>query len=701
MSRSYRCIVLAVALIAAAFVSLNGGERSASTSLGKAQTGESRSDYDSLYPIQEVGRFNFPVLGSVHPEGNYIYSPNDNGLIVVDVSDPTNPVIVNQMKIEGGAKPWSVDISGNYLYMVRNLQPAFTVMDLTDPVHPVIVASCTLAVYCNDLKVSGSTALVAAHDGLLAVDISNPLNPDPVGFWPSAMNISRIQIVGNHAYLAAHDDIDVVDISDPANMQTVSVYPFPSELSPQYFALSGNTLYVVQGDSGVAAFDISNRAMPATLGFFAARFPGMIAASGSYVYLSKPACVIDFSDPAAPLQVATFPTSTSTLAKEGDNLYICSSGRLDVWNVAVPTSPVSMGDLPFQELNFPGNLALTGNTVAVVYSGLSLIDISNPAAPVLLSTFVPQGDKAQEVEAIGNLVYLTDANWLNILDISDPSNPALLSSTEVDVPFHLDVQGNIAVTGLADFMDIIDVSDPVRPVVLSQFRSSELWTIEKIKLIGNRAYVIVGNDFPNSLAIMDLSQPTNPSVIGRYQPTPSTVIYGMEVVNDTAYLSLTSYRTMIVDCTNPAAPKEIGTCWVNGAAKSLARQGDFLFSATNEVSVIDLYNPQRPQQISNYWTGNLAHSLAVRGDYAYVMGSSYVSVLQMTPPTFMMGDANTSGAIDISDVVFLINYIFGQGGAPYPYRQGDVNCDRGCDISDAVYLIQYIFSSGSVPCVGM
>jgi hypothetical protein len=64
----------------------------------------------------------------------------------------------------------------------------------------------------------------------------------------------------------------------------------------------------------------------------------------------------------------------------------------------------------------------------------------------------------------------------------------------------------------------------------------------------------------------------------------------------------------------------------------------------------------------------------------------------------LRGDANGDDAIDISDAVFLIAYIFSGGPAPSPLWRGDANCDGVIDISDAVYLIAYIFSGGPAPC---
>jgi hypothetical protein len=71
-----------------------------------------------------------------------------------------------------------------------------------------------------------------------------------------------------------------------------------------------------------------------------------------------------------------------------------------------------------------------------------------------------------------------------------------------------------------------------------------------------------------------------------------------------------------------------------------------------------------------------------------------------TMGSYICGDADRSGAVDISDVVYLIAYIFSGGSAPVPLAAGDADCSNGVDISDVVYLISYIFSGGEAPCAG-
>ncbi|HEX9916666.1 MAG TPA: choice-of-anchor Q domain-containing protein [candidate division Zixibacteria bacterium] len=69
---------------------------------------------------------------------------------------------------------------------------------------------------------------------------------------------------------------------------------------------------------------------------------------------------------------------------------------------------------------------------------------------------------------------------------------------------------------------------------------------------------------------------------------------------------------------------------------------------------------------------------------------------------FICGDANGDGQITVSDVVYLINYLF-KGGPPpecppQPYLScGDANCDGKVTVSDVIYLINYLFKGGPPP----
>ncbi|MGB2981407.1 MAG: M14 family zinc carboxypeptidase, partial [Candidatus Zixiibacteriota bacterium] len=64
---------------------------------------------------------------------------------------------------------------------------------------------------------------------------------------------------------------------------------------------------------------------------------------------------------------------------------------------------------------------------------------------------------------------------------------------------------------------------------------------------------------------------------------------------------------------------------------------------------------------------------------------------------FMRGDANGDGTITVSDVVFLVNYLYRDGPAPDPLAAGDINSDGQINVGDIVYLVNYLFHGGPPP----
>ena len=62
------------------------------------------------------------------------------------------------------------------------------------------------------------------------------------------------------------------------------------------------------------------------------------------------------------------------------------------------------------------------------------------------------------------------------------------------------------------------------------------------------------------------------------------------------------------------------------------------------------------------------------------------------------GDSNNDGKVNVSDAVYIINFVFSSGAEPIPELfAGDANCDDRVNVSDAVYIINYVFSGGSEP----
>jgi len=63
------------------------------------------------------------------------------------------------------------------------------------------------------------------------------------------------------------------------------------------------------------------------------------------------------------------------------------------------------------------------------------------------------------------------------------------------------------------------------------------------------------------------------------------------------------------------------------------------------------------------------------------------------------GDMNSSGWVDIDDIVAILDYAFTGGYDPAMALRGDCDCSGNVDIDDIVYLVGYIFANGPEPCM--
>ncbi len=72
------------------------------------------------------------------------------------------------------------------------------------------------------------------------------------------------------------------------------------------------------------------------------------------------------------------------------------------------------------------------------------------------------------------------------------------------------------------------------------------------------------------------------------------------------------------------------------------------------------------------------------------------------PPTdeIRRGDTNTDGSVNIADMIFMLNGLFGDGGPPSCLETADLNGDASYNIADAIFGLNRLFGDGPPPVGG-
>ncbi len=66
-------------------------------------------------------------------------------------------------------------------------------------------------------------------------------------------------------------------------------------------------------------------------------------------------------------------------------------------------------------------------------------------------------------------------------------------------------------------------------------------------------------------------------------------------------------------------------------------------------------------------------------------------------PRFRRGDPNDDGGVNITDAIYILNYLFLGGEAPGCLEAADANDDGGINITDGVYVLNFLFLGGPEP----
>jgi len=358
------------------------------------------------------GSFAFVVANGAGP------GENNFGLQVIDVSHLASPSVIGNVVLPL-RYTFSIEASGSWVYIAGDSLAA--VVDVSDPSAPVVAATATFPGVPSDIALSGTKAYVgyvqysappgSRYGGLSVVDVSNPASPQVQGHVD--VNIESGIVVaasGTLAFLGLKDRFFTVDVSDPNHPSILGALPGVG-FTIRGIAVSGSEAYVAANDFSNNGFlykiNISNPAAPSIIGSLL--FPGLgatdVILSGGLAYVpvvsTSSSTVPGFrvaavSGPGAPTLVGglNLGGTTDKLAISGSVLYAaCEEGGLEVVDVSNPSQPKLLGGADVY--TYAKSVAVSGPWVYVA-------SLLNPSGFAVLSQECPAGvGVSEDREEIG------------------------------------------------------------------------------------------------------------------------------------------------------------------------------------------------------------------------------------------------------------------------------------------------------------
>ena len=280
--------------------------------------------------------------------------------------------------------------------------------------------------------------------------------------------------------------------------------------------------------------------------------------------------IVDISDPAAPVEVAVVD---------------CSGKDIDVTTVGA------------RQIVTISSQSDDGCPDAAVDGGIRLVDVTQPAAPVVLGqvalkygshTHTPYGDTGLLYNSAYNLASNPlaspkDHSRSEIINISDPENPKvdgefLFPATSTSIGCHdilAEPDRNRAICGGISETMIWDTTDPWQPKVVSTITNPLLSIHHSAATARDGTLLALGDEYAGVLApacnpsgqgptgaiwFYDISDPADPQQLG-YVPPPAgdagtvCTAHNFNFVDDDHLVSgFYSAGTLLIDVTDPSAP---------------------------------------------------------------------------------------------------------------------------------------------------
>ncbi len=332
--------------------------------------------------------------------------------------------------------PTRITTSGSHIYclayanMYLEPPPPYELMILNNAVSfspPTLVGqySTSLNGSLGDIRADSSLGRVYTADGIgmRIFNVSTPASPQMLKYYDTPGSPSGVDIdpSGSHVYVGSgvfqFQSVDLTSPASPAVIGTWGTNGVHSAAVRGPYAFASAT-----GPSRLEIIDVSNPAGPTSVaGGSLSMSAGNVKVHGPYAFVtggSQGVHIVDITDPASPALVHTVPLgsgSANTVEVRGDFMYVAASGRMYVFDIGVPTSPLWVGvhdadgASSINDVKIRGNRAYVTDGAYFQSNSLKILDISDPSNPLLAgkTTNYP-GQTINRLALDGDWVFVTD-----------------------------------------------------------------------------------------------------------------------------------------------------------------------------------------------------------------------------------------------------------------------------------------------------
>ena len=129
----------------------------------------------------------------------------DLGLLILDISDPANPVELSRLEEQGWGGVHNLFIHGDRLYLAHMYSPGLSIVDISDPAAPVVSGFWQhedgFSNLVHDIFIRDGVAVISDYfSGLILLDLTDPDVPALLAALPFPEGIHSAWAEGDYVY---------------------------------------------------------------------------------------------------------------------------------------------------------------------------------------------------------------------------------------------------------------------------------------------------------------------------------------------------------------------------------------------------------------------------------------------------------------------------------------------------------------------
>lgn len=562
--------------------------------------------------------------------GNSAFLLTDDGLESFDISDPTDPQKISTVDL--GDYPHDLEVTDNYA-VVSVGSDQIRIYDVSVPSSPELVASVEDVVGNRQLDLEESVLYSAGVIGLNIFDFLDPTEPTKLSSldltfnqateWISSMAVENgiVYMVGN---VAGFQIVDANDRSSPQRVGRTGSSVFAEDLW-----IEDDIVYVARRELGIQVVDVSDITVPETIGIIDtnanAQTIEVVGDLGFVVDRLRGLQIIDASGRAQQTLIGSVNhyTQVRDIALSGSLALVASLNYgMEVFNIDEPANPTAIGSYRPELYYYVESVGVFDDIVYVSsLEEVVLLEVSPSGTVNVLSSIAVS--KPYDVQVENGIAYIASFDGaLLVADVSDPASPVLLGS--VDTPgnsWDLVLQNNhIFLADYVEGLQVIDVSDPALPTLVANYATYQYAHNVAVK----DSHVLVSKWY--GVDILDVTNPSNPLLVGQIETIGGA--FGIEIVNDTAYISGDVEGVYVVDISDITKPLITGIVDSPGSALHSQVDGDKVYVADSTAGLSILPLPIEIEEINFNATDELELTIpaqSLEGNYTLRVfdGSGY------------------------------------------------------------------------------